>query len=61
LKELRKKVAIGFLGGSDLNKIKEQLEVNGSSGTFSRPTVDLFSQLEAQFLTTSTIVSLRMA
>jgi len=31
LKELRKKVAIGFVGGSDLVKITEQLSVTGNS------------------------------
>ena len=31
LRELRKKVAIGFLGGSDMSKITEQLTVNGSN------------------------------
>jgi len=29
LRDLRKKVAIGFVGGSDMEKIKEQLEVHG--------------------------------
>jgi hypothetical protein len=32
LKELRKKVVIGFVGGSDLAKITEQLAVNGEPG-----------------------------
>lgn len=31
LKDLREKVAIGFVGGSDLSKIKEQL---GTDGTY---------------------------
>jgi len=31
LKDLRKKVCIGFVGGSDLVKISEQLSVNGSN------------------------------
>ncbi|ESK97695.1 phosphomannomutase [Moniliophthora roreri MCA 2997] len=31
LKDLKKKVAIGFVGGSDLVKISEQLSVNGSN------------------------------
>jgi phosphomannomutase len=37
LKELRKKVAIGFVGGSDLAKITEQLSITGNNGerTFS--------------------------
>lgn len=29
LRELKKKVAIGFVGGSDMEKIREQLEVHG--------------------------------
>jgi phosphomannomutase len=33
LRDLRKKVAIGFVGGSDLDKIKWQLEVDGLDGT----------------------------
>jgi phosphomannomutase len=33
LRELRKKVSIGFVGGSDLDKIKWQLEVDGLDGT----------------------------
>ena len=32
LKELRKKVVIGFVGGSDLVKISEQLTFAGSNG-----------------------------
>ncbi|KAJ7931725.1 eukaryotic phosphomannomutase [Mycena leptocephala] len=32
LRALRKKVVIGFVGGSDLAKISEQLSVNGSNG-----------------------------
>lgn len=32
LRALRKKVVIGFVGGSDLVKIAEQLSVNGSNG-----------------------------
>jgi len=32
LKEVRQKVVIGFVGGSDLSKITEQLEVHGQSG-----------------------------
>jgi phosphomannomutase len=34
LRALRKKVVIGFVGGSDLAKISEQLSVNGSNGEF---------------------------
>ncbi|KAG8910515.1 Phosphomannomutase, partial [Tulasnella sp. 418] len=37
LKELRKKVAIGFVGGSDLRKISEQLEAIGD-----QKVVDMF-------------------
>lgn len=32
LRALRKKAVIGFVGGSDLGKIKEQLAVPGSNG-----------------------------
>lgn len=32
LKELRKKVVIGFVGGSDLIKISEQLAPDGKPG-----------------------------
>lgn len=32
LKDLKKKVAIGVVSGSDLVKISEQLSVNGSNG-----------------------------
>jgi hypothetical protein len=32
LKELKKKVAIGFVGGSDLVKITDQLTVTGNNG-----------------------------
>jgi len=32
LRELRKKVVIGFVGGSDLIKITEQLTVTGNNG-----------------------------
>ena len=32
LSELRKKVVIGFVGGSDFRKISEQLAVDGSPG-----------------------------
>jgi hypothetical protein len=40
LRDLRKKVAIGFVGGSDLVKINEQLSVNGSN---SKPAQRLMS------------------
>lgn len=33
LRELRKKVVIGVVGGSDFVKVSEQLFVPGSSGT----------------------------
>jgi phosphomannomutase len=33
LKELRRKVAIGFVGGSDFAKISEQLAIDGEPGT----------------------------
>lgn len=33
LAALRKKVVIGCVGGSDFNKIADQLLVNGKSGT----------------------------
>lgn len=32
LKQLRKKAVIGFVGGSDLAKISEQLAVDGKPG-----------------------------
>jgi len=32
LKELRKKVVVGFVGGSDLTKISEQLAPDGKPG-----------------------------
>ena len=32
LRELRKKVVTGFVGGSDLSKIQEQLGVTGNNG-----------------------------
>ena len=32
LKELRQKLVIGFVGGSDLKKISEQLAVHGENG-----------------------------
>ncbi len=34
LRELRKKVAIGVVGGSDLVKISEQLSLGGAIGVF---------------------------
>ena len=37
LKELRKKVAIGFVGGSDLVKITEQLSVRGNNSKCELP------------------------
>lgn len=35
LSEVRKKVVIGFVGGSDLKKIEEQLSVLGHKGLSS--------------------------
>ena len=37
LKELRKKVTIGFVGGSDLVKITDQLSVTGNNGECKLP------------------------
>jgi phosphomannomutase len=37
LHKLRTKVAIGFVGGSDLVKQQEQLGVNGVNGTYFSP------------------------
>lgn len=34
LQELRKKVVIGFVGGSDLTKISEQLSADGIDGAY---------------------------
>ena len=34
LRDLRKRAVIGFVGGSDLVKITEQLAVHGSNSTF---------------------------
>lgn len=34
LRALRKKLVVGFVGGSDFRKISEQLEVGDYSGTF---------------------------
>jgi phosphomannomutase len=38
LRELRKKVVIGFVGGSDFTKISEQLSVGGSNSGFNLST-----------------------
>ena len=35
LKDLRKECAIAFVGGSDLNKIAEQLAIHGQNGEYS--------------------------
>jgi hypothetical protein len=35
LRALRKKVVIGFIGGSDLKKISEQLSLDGNNGEHS--------------------------
>lgn len=40
LQELRRKVAIGFVGGSDLAKQQEQLGSTGSNGTYCRNMFD---------------------
>ena len=37
LRDVRKKVVIGFVGGSDLVKITEQLQVPGIDGALSVP------------------------
>ena len=37
LKELKKKVAIGFVGGSDLVKITEQLSIRGNNSKYELP------------------------
>ena len=42
LKELRKKVAVGFVGGSDLVKITEQLRVTGNNSAW-RPSAQLMA------------------
>jgi len=39
LRELRKKVAIGFVGGSDLAKISEQLAVADANGEHLRDNI----------------------
>jgi len=44
LKKLRKKVAVGFVSGSDLPKIKEQLEVPGTDCKFILAPLKLFSE-----------------
>jgi hypothetical protein len=41
LRDLRKKVAIGFVGGSDLDKIKWQLEVDGLNGACNSGSVHI--------------------
>lgn len=63
LREVRKKVVIGFVGGSDLVKIEEQLGVAGNKGAcFLDPmacSVELiispFPYYAMQLLTTSTM------
>jgi Eukaryotic phosphomannomutase len=68
LKELRKKLAIGFVGGSDLAKITEQLTVNGNNrkcGLAAYPTFDVsetisIAQLVSQPSTISTLHLQRM-
>ena len=64
LRDVRKKVVIGFVGGSDLVKITEQLQVPGIDGAFS--TVfphtyhDLTMHLSPQFSRSGTTASRRM-
>lgn len=41
LKELRKKVVIGFVGGSDLAKISEQLAPDGKPGARTLKILDV--------------------
>jgi phosphomannomutase len=37
LQQLRQKVAIGFVGGSDLVKQQEQIGINGYNGIYTVP------------------------
>jgi phosphomannomutase len=41
LKAVREKVVIGFVGGSDLSKIAEQLAVDGGPGRHTWHSLDL--------------------
>ena len=52
LRELRKKVAIGFVGGSDLDKIKWQLEVEGLKGACDLGSTAFFIHEMLQLSTT---------
>ena len=45
LRELRKKVVIGFVGGSDLMKISEQLGPDGKPGACSSTYTDNIGRL----------------
>ena len=61
LSQLRHKVAIGFVGGSDLVKITEQLQVGNNNGAFYRPgdprAIRILRCDELQCLTISTLLS----
>jgi hypothetical protein len=50
LAELRKKVAIGFVGGSNFAKISEQLALRGHPGACTRPllALTLFTDVPSQ-------------
>lgn len=50
LGELRHKVTIGFVGGSDFAKIGEQLAVDGKNGSFNPSTTTLKSLYDADVL-----------
>jgi len=61
LKQLRKKAVIGFVGGSDLAKISEQLSVNGELGIYPTLTIASNQSLTwVQLSKTSTMHSQRM-
>ena len=64
LKELRKNVAIGFVGGSDLVKIIEQLSVIGNNSECEIPVpraYDSIAEFGSQSSKISTSRSQRMA
>lgn len=61
LKELRKKVVIGFVGGSDLVKITEQLDVTGNNSKCELLAKISIAQLGSQPSTISTLHLQRMA
>ncbi|THH12079.1 hypothetical protein EW145_g249 [Phellinidium pouzarii] len=46
LHNLRKQVAIGFVSGSDLNKMQEQLADSGNNGTSFCPVHIRFTEVE---------------